>query len=44
MVNKISLVSLACLLFSGCSTTPLTPQEQKYQQNDLESLEMHNEG
>ena len=32
MVNKVSLVSLACLLFSGCSTTPLTPQEQKYQQ------------
>ncbi len=33
MIKEISIVSLACLLFTGCSTTStLTPQEQKYQQ------------
>lgn len=32
MCQKVSLVSLACLLLSACSATPLTPQEQKYQQ------------
>lgn len=32
MIKIIRIVSLACLLLGGCSSSPLTPQELKYQQ------------